>query len=94
MPLFKELIFKYRTNSNIEFLGPLTNDKVLSYEKCACSYQPNSFDRGSANCLSEASIWAKSLYSKNQSIEEFFPKNYKFTYLDKNEDSLKIFLIN
>jgi len=90
-PLFKELIFKYKKNSNIEFLGPLTNDKVLSYMKNALAViNPTHLIEGQPTVLSEASMMGKvSIFPENQSIEEFFPKNYKFTYLDKNEDSLK-----
>ena len=75
-PLFKELIFKYRTNSNIEFLGPLTNDKVLSYMKNALAVINPTHLIGSITVLSEASMMGKVSIFQKIKVSKSFP-NYK-----------------
>ena len=94
-PLFKELIFKYRTNSNIEFLGPLTNDKVLSYMKNALAViNPTHLTEGQPTVLSEASMMGKvSIFPKSK-YRRVFPKITNLHILIKMKTLLKIFLIN
>lgn len=90
-PMLKELSEEYKLNSNIEFLGTIPNDEVLGYIKNSIAViNPTHLIEGQPTVLTEASMMEKvSIFPDNKSIKEFFPENYKFTYQDKNEDSLK-----
>jgi glycosyltransferase involved in cell wall biosynthesis len=90
-PMLEKLSKKYQSNPNIHFLGQLPNDKVLAYMRNALAViNPTHLIEGQPTVLTEASMIGKvSIFPDNNSIKEFFPNNYQFTYLDRNEESLQ-----
>ena len=89
--MLEKLSEKYQSNPNIHFLGQLPNDKVFAYMRNALAVvNPTHLIEGQPTVLTEASMIGKvSIFPDNNSIKEFFPNNYQFTYLDRNEESLK-----
>tara|TARA_B100000965_G_scaffold282202_1_gene240069 strand:- start:57823 stop:58962 length:1140 start_codon:yes stop_codon:yes gene_type:complete len=89
-PLLKELMSSYK-NTKIEFLGKLTNDKVLkeiSTSKAVVS--ATKMYEGQPTLLCEASaLGVPSIFPKTGGIVEFFPKNYTFSYEQFNYEDLR-----
>lgn len=97
-PLSNKLKDKYSKNSNIEFLGLQSNDKVLEYiSKSQAVISATRLYEGQPTLLCEASILGvPSIFPNTGGINEFFPKDYKFSYEQFKYDELvnKLKMIN
>ncbi len=89
-PLSYELKDKYGENSNIEFLGLQSNMQVLDYiSKSLAVISATRLYEGQPTLLCEASILGvPSIFPDTGGINEFFPKDYKFSYNQFKYDEL------
>ncbi|MAH99427.1 MAG: hypothetical protein CMA12_08875 [Euryarchaeota archaeon] len=89
-PLLKSLKEKYK-NSNIEFLGSLSNKEVLSIINNSISVVTSTkLYEGQPTLLCEASsLSVPSIFPDTGGINEFFPKSYPLSFEQYNYDSLE-----
>jgi len=80
-----ELIYlknKYKDDTNIIFLGQLTNDKVTNQiKRSTLVITATKLFEGQPTLLSEASLLGvPSIFPETGGISEFFPPNYQYTF--------------
>ena len=89
-PLANELKNKYNENSNIEFLGLQSNNNVLKYiSKSLAVVSATRLYEGQPTLLCEASLLGvPAIFPNTGGVNEFFPKDYKFSYNQFEYDEL------
>ena len=89
-PLANELKNKYNENSNIEFLGLQSNNNVLKYiSKSLAVVSATRLYEGQPTLLCEASLLGvPAIFPNTGGVNEFFPKDYKFSYNQFKYDEL------
>lgn len=88
--LERELITKFNKDG-VEFLGELSNSETISYIKNSLAVlTATKMYEGQPRLLSEASNFGvPSIYPSFGGMDEFFPKNYSFSFRQYDYQSLK-----
>ena len=95
--IYKELVEKYK-NKNIKFFGFMSNEEVIDYiSKSRAVVTATKMYEGQPRLLTEASILnVPSIYPSHGGMDEYFPKNYRFSFNQFNYQDLsqKIVLLS